>query len=224
MAYTGIFNIQELLEHILHFLLIDKSIYPALYVFRLWYRCGAPILWRRIELKGIRAEDQYRLEKFLKLGVKGQKPVYGSHLTHLKISYYPLLSNEKIKDILQLFPNIIYLDFENSPGISDKALHMIADSYPNLKYLNLGDTELDLNKTFTSKPIADKGLSAIAQSCHKLEYLNISYRRELTEISICNIIYSCPMLQHLDLSFCNITDFTIGQIARLCLNLKYLVR
>lgn len=94
----------------------------------------------------------------------------------------------------------------------------LKNTYPNLKYLNLGDIELDLNKNFTSKPITDKGLSAIAQSCHKLEYLN----REFTEISICNIIYSCPMLKHLDLSFCKITDFTIGQIARLCLNLKYL--
>ena len=51
MAHTSVFNIQELLEHILHFL-VDKSLYPALFVCWLWYRCGAPILWKRIELKG----------------------------------------------------------------------------------------------------------------------------------------------------------------------------
>src|SRR5581483_463299 len=28
-----------------HFLAIDKSLYHTLYVSRLWYRCGAPILW-----------------------------------------------------------------------------------------------------------------------------------------------------------------------------------
>ncbi|GET02682.1 hypothetical protein GLOIN_2v1787560 [Rhizophagus clarus] len=185
ITHPSIFNISELLEQILYFLEINKSLYPTLLVCWFWYRYGAPILWRCIKLKRIRAEDQYRLEKFLKLDIKGQKPVYGLHLTHLKISYYPLFLNKKIKGILQLFPNIIYLDFENSSGISNKALYMIVDSYPNLKYLNLNDTELDLNKTFTFKPIADKDLSAIAH-------------------------------------FCNITDFTIEQIACLYLNLKYL--
>jgi hypothetical protein len=51
MAHTSVFNIQELLEHILHFLVVDKSLYPTLFVCRLWYRCGAPILWRCIKLK-----------------------------------------------------------------------------------------------------------------------------------------------------------------------------
>ena len=60
------------------------------------------------------------------------------------------------------------------------------------------------------------------RSCHKLEYLNISYRTEFTEISICNIIHSCPDLQHLNLTFCEITDITIKEIAKSCLNLKYL--
>ena len=112
-AHTSVFNIQELLEHILHFLLIDKSFYLTLFVSRLWYRCGAPILWKRIELKGDEAEDRTRLERFLKIvHGGGRKPIYSSKLTHLKIShYYPLL-NKKIKGIVRTFPNIIHLDFE----------------------------------------------------------------------------------------------------------------
>ncbi len=35
MAHTSIFNIQELLEHILHFLAVDKALYPALFVCQL---------------------------------------------------------------------------------------------------------------------------------------------------------------------------------------------
>ncbi len=50
-AQSGIFYLPELLEHILHFLVIDKSLYPALLVGQLWYRCSAPILWKRIELE-----------------------------------------------------------------------------------------------------------------------------------------------------------------------------
>ena len=67
MAQSIIFNIPELLEHILYFLAIDKSLYPALYVSRLWYRCSAPILWRHIELKGNEVDDKFRLERFLKI-------------------------------------------------------------------------------------------------------------------------------------------------------------
>src|SRR4051812_27633964 len=51
MTQSSIFIISELLEQILHFLAIDKSLHPALFVSRLWYRCDASILWRRIELK-----------------------------------------------------------------------------------------------------------------------------------------------------------------------------
>ena len=67
MMQSNIFYLPELLEPILHFLLIDKSLYHTLYVSRLWYRCGAPILWRRIELKGNEVDDKFRLERFLKI-------------------------------------------------------------------------------------------------------------------------------------------------------------
>ena len=46
---------------------------------------------------------------------------------------------------------------------------------------------------------------------------NISYRTEFTaETSICNDIHSCPRLQHLNLSFCKITDVTIEEIVSSC--------
>ena len=81
MAQSSIFYLPELLEQILHFLAIDKSLYPALYVSRLWYRCGAPILWKRIELRGkdlypgqslpndynYCAKDRPRLNKFIRI-------------------------------------------------------------------------------------------------------------------------------------------------------------
>ena len=217
MTHLTIFYLPEVLEHILHFLLIDKSIYPALYVSRLWYRCGAPILWRRIELKGGEAEDRTRLERFLKIVPGGgRKPVYSSKLTHLKITRYPSLSNKKIKGIVHTFPNIIHLNFEGSTDDRfGKTLKLIAKSYPNLEYLNISTLH-----GFRSE--SDIGLSAIANSCHKLEYLNISGHTGFSEIIICNVICSCPRLQQLDLSYCEITDITIEEITRSCPNLKYL--
>src|SRR2546429_10006775 len=109
MAYTSIFNIVEVLEQILYFLVVDKLLYPTLYVCQLWYRCGAPILWRRIKLKGndfyprqsfpndynYCKDDRSRLKKFIKLVRGKQKPVYCSDVTHLEISYYHSLRDEK---------------------------------------------------------------------------------------------------------------------------------
>ncbi|GBB92286.1 hypothetical protein RclHR1_19980004 [Rhizophagus clarus] len=59
----------------------NKSLHPALFVSQLWYRCGAPILWRRIELKGkdlypgqslpndynYLAKDRPQLNKFIRI-------------------------------------------------------------------------------------------------------------------------------------------------------------
>ncbi|GBB85901.1 hypothetical protein RclHR1_12340005 [Rhizophagus clarus] len=195
---------------------LNKSIYSTLYVSRLWYRCGAPILWRRIELKKGERKDCTRLKKFMKIVRKRQKPVYSSNLTHLEISHYHYLSDKKIKGIVHTFPNIIHLNFEGSKDDHfGKTLKLIAKSYPNLEYLNISTLH-----GFKSEN--DIGLSAIANSCHRLEYLNISNRTEFSEISICNVIRSCPRLQHLDLSFCKISNITIEEIARSCLNLKYL--
>jgi hypothetical protein len=218
MVQSRIFIIPEVLEHILHFLLIDKSLYPTLYISRLWYRCGAPILWKRIELKGDNVEDKFRLERFLKLIYGGgRKPIYSSKLAHLKISDYRL-SNRKIKSIVRIFPNIIYLDFGGSMESESvgKVLKLIAESYPNLECLNISA----LRNIFRSKN--DKGLTAIANSCHKLECLNISNHTEFSEISICNVIRSCPMFWQLDLSHCKITDVTIEEAVSSCPNLKYL--
>ncbi|UZO24875.1 uncharacterized protein OCT59_017168 [Rhizophagus irregularis] len=57
---------------------------------------------------------------------------------------------------------------------------------------------------------------------YKLEYLNISCNTEIIGISICNIIHSCPRLQHLEFSYCEFTNKIIKEIASSCLNLKYL--
>jgi len=155
----------------------------------------------------------------MKIVRKRQKPVYSSNLTHLEISHYRYLSDKKIKGIVCLFPNIVHLDFNFSTGFSDKTLNRIAESYSNLKYLNL---QKDEYVSCNMGIITGEGLYAIARSCHKLEYLNISHRTDICGQSICNVIRSCPRLQQLDLSYCKFTDVTIKEIASSCLNLKYL--
>ncbi len=123
---------------------------------------------------------------------------------------------------MHIFQNIIHLDFKKSIDCIGKVLKLIAESYPNLKYLNISN----LYREFWPKN--DIGLTAIANLYHKLECLNIFKYIEFSEISICNIIYSYSRLQQLDLSFCQIIDITIEEIftkrlnGRSYLNLKYL--
>src|SRR2546423_2910537 len=227
MAQSSIFIIQELLEQILYFLAIDKTLYPALFVCRLWYRCGVPSLCKHVELKGndlysyhyfldnynYCVKDRSRLERFIKLVYGKQKSIYSSNLTHLEITYYHSLSDNKIKSIIDSCPNIIYLNFKSNTSFSDNALNLIAESYPNLRYLNLWDTRV----------ITDKGLCAIAQSCYKLEYLDISYCREITEKSLYRIAGSCHELQEFHFAEARwITDKSISCILNSCPNLRNL--
>ncbi|PKC55793.1 RNI-like protein [Rhizophagus irregularis] len=207
------------------------------------YRCGAPILWRRIELKG----NDPKAKKFIELVCGKQKPIYSSKLTHLEIPYYNPLSSKKIEGIVRTCPNIIHLNFENCVGFSNRALNQLK-AYPNLRYLNLCSSGI----------MGDKALCGMVGSCRKIEYLNISFCQGITDRSLIKIANSCQALQefyfacahliserfiieklltveeHLNVekhlsveyldfgSFCGITDVTIKEISRSCLYLKYL--
>jgi hypothetical protein len=162
------------------------------------------------------------LKKFIKLVRRKQMAVYCLNVTHLEISYYHSLSDKKIISIVHSCPNITHLSFINSIAFSNRALELIAGSYPNLKYLNLCIDRPGDFRSFRTREVDGSGLWRIAKSCYRLEYLNISNRREYSETSICNVIRSCPRLHQLDLSFCQITDITIKEIAGSCLDLKYL--
>ncbi|RGB25040.1 hypothetical protein C1646_772278 [Rhizophagus diaphanus] len=51
--------------------------------------------------------------------------------------------------------------------------------------------------------------------------MNLS-SEEITQISIGDIIHFCPRLQHLDFSYCGVTNEIIKEIGSSYLNLKYL--
>src|ERR1051325_4896164 len=206
MTHSTIFYLPELLEQILHFLLIDKSIYPALYVSRLWYRCGAPILWRRIELKG----NDPKAKKFIKLVCGKQKPIYSSKLTDLEIPYYNPLSSKKIEGIVRTCPNIIHLNFENCVGFSNRALNQLK-AYPNLRYLNLCSSGI----------MGDKALCGMVGSCRKIEYLNISFCQGITDRSLIKIADSCQALQEFHFACAHlISERFISHILNSCPNLR----
>ena len=77
------------------------------------------------------------MKKFVKIICEKNKPAYASNITHLEITFYHSLSDKKIKSIVNIFSNIIHLDFKESIGFGNKSLFIIAKSYLNLRYLNL---------------------------------------------------------------------------------------
>ena len=94
--------------------------------------------------------DCTQWERFVKIICEKYKSAYITNTTHLEITFYHSLSDKKIKNIVNTFLNIIHLDFKKSIGFGDKSLFIIAESYPNLRYLNLWDAQ-----------ITDKSLYAI---------------------------------------------------------------
>ncbi|PKK58181.1 hypothetical protein RhiirC2_796721 [Rhizophagus irregularis] len=169
-------------------------------------------------LKDLSNQDKVLIDDFciIFLEINPSIPLY--MFPNCDTDAVPLFYGDALRkktSIVHTFQNIIHLDFKGSTDCTGKVLKLIAESYPNLEYLNISN----LRGEFWLKN--DIGLTAIANSCYKLECLNISKYTEFSEISICNIIRSCPRLQQLDLSFCKITDITIEEIARSCLNLKF---
>ncbi|RGB24049.1 hypothetical protein C1646_773623 [Rhizophagus diaphanus] len=117
----------------------DKSLYPTLYVFQLWYKCGAPILWMRIELKGkdlypgqslpndynYLAKDCPRLNKFIRI----------ERLQHLSLTFCQI-TDITIKEIAGSYLNLKYLNLEGCSNISKEAVDQLVSLNPNIHVEN----------------------------------------------------------------------------------------
>ncbi|RHZ84700.1 hypothetical protein Glove_78g97 [Diversispora epigaea] len=196
MVQLNIFDLPELLEQILYFLEVDRSLYPALFVNHLWYHCSAPILWRRVEfsIKGYRQNQcgknksgplYWRLMKFKRVICGKTKPLYCSKMVYLKLT---------------------------GLKISDALLSAILRSCPNINFLILNQCY-----GYSNIPIIE-----IARCCSKLLYLSLNACICLTNQCITEIARSCPKLRHLELGDCSISNKAVEEIVRNCTNLKYL--
>ena len=197
MVQLNIFDLPELLEQILYFLEIDRSLYPALFVNHFWYHCGAPILWRRIEFF---TENDYQR------GWHGRK--MPRTLTRQLINFKKAMCG-KIKPTYCF--KMVYLRLEGLK-ISDELISTILCSCPDIRTLIL-----DRSVGFSNIPIIE-----IARFCPKLIHLSLNSCKCLTNRCITEITRSCPKLRHLELGDCSISNKAIEEITRNCTNLKYL--
>ncbi|CAH1769830.1 12893_t:CDS:1 [Entrophospora sp. SA101] len=193
----NIFDLPELLEQILYFLEIDRSLYPALFINHLWYHCGAPILWRRIE---------FFTEKDYQRGQHGRK--MPRVLTRRLINFKRVMC-EKIKPLY--CSKMVYLRLEGLK-IKDALISAILRSCPDIRILIL-----DRSDGFSNIPIIE-----IARYCPKLLHLSLNSCICLTNRCITEISRSCQKLSHLEFGDCSISNKAVEEIAHNCTNLKYL--
>jgi len=206
---ASIFIIPELLEQILHFLAIDKSLYPVLFINRFWYYTAGRILWKHIEFL-----DSLRQKRFLHI-CRNLKPFHGVNVRNLIFIFsYDEFSDEDINGIIGSCPNIVVLNF-NATGrlaISDTAFINIVYLYPNLLRLKLSEYAY----------ISDTAIKEIVKSCSRLEHLNLGVCGQISEDTIYIIARSCRKLRYLDLMQCFISDRAIKEIAKSCHKLEHL--
>ncbi|RHZ63299.1 hypothetical protein Glove_330g77 [Diversispora epigaea] len=146
MSQLNIFNIPELLEHILYFLEIDRSLYSTLFVNHLWYHCSAPILWRRIEFFNEDYQQSrcalnmsrvltWRLINFERVMRGKIKPLYCSKMVYLRLEGLKI-SDALISTILHSCPDIRFLILDKSKGFSNIPIIEIARFSPKNFILN----------------------------------------------------------------------------------------
>uniref|UniRef100_U9SYG6 F-box/LRR-repeat protein 15-like leucin rich repeat domain-containing protein n=1 Tax=Rhizophagus irregularis (strain DAOM 181602 / DAOM 197198 / MUCL 43194) TaxID=747089 RepID=U9SYG6_RHIID len=139
--------------------------------------------------------------EFRKFGIMGDKALCGMvgscPLQEFHFACAHLISERFISHILNSCPNLRRFSIPGSCRRKNKCDILVEKLLTVEKHLNV-----------------EKHLS--------VEYLDFVRCAYVAETSICNAIHSCPNLQHLNLSFCGITDVTIKEISRSCLYLKYL--
>ncbi|CAG8438880.1 9104_t:CDS:2 [Cetraspora pellucida] len=182
----NIFNLPELLEQILYFLEIDQFLYPALFVNRFWYHCGAPILWRRIEFIN---------EDYQRVMCEKTKPLYCSTMLYLRLEGLKI-SDALISTILRSCPDICTLILDKSKGFTNIPIIEIARYCPKLLHLSLNSCICFTNRCITeiarscSKlkhlefgdcSISNKALEEIAHNCNNLKYLSLEGCKEISE-------------------------------------------
>ncbi|POG60463.1 uncharacterized protein OCT59_000787 [Rhizophagus irregularis] len=144
-------------------------------------------------------------------------------IEYLNISFCQGITDRSLIKIADSCQALQEFHFACAHLISERFISHILNSCPNLRRFSIPGScrrknrcDILVEKLLT----VEKHLNV--EKHLSVEYLDFGRCVYVTETSICNAIHSCPNLQHLNLSFCGITDKTIEKIARSCYILKYL--
>jgi hypothetical protein len=115
-------------------------------------------------------------------------------LVHLDVSDCgEAITNAAIIELAKNNPKLIYLNAYNDSELGDPAIINIAESCPNIEYINLGNCR-----------ITHLAIEALVDKCHKLKYVNLQSCKWVDQAHIKTLIEKCPELEYLDIGFCSI--------------------
>ncbi len=149
-------------------------------------------------------------------GIMGDKVLCGiarscRKIEYLNISFCQDITGRSLIEIAGSCQALQEFHFACAHLITETSISHILNSCPNLRRFSILASCRRKNR---GDILVEKHLS--------IEVLDFGSCVYVAEISICNAIHFCLNLQHLNLSFYEITDVTIKEISCSYLNLKYL--
>jgi hypothetical protein len=173
-------------------------------------------------LNQLKAYPNLRYLNLCRSGIMGDKALcrmVGScrKIEYLNISFCQDITDRSLIKIADSCQALQEFHFACAYLISERFISHILNSCPNLRRFSIPGSCRRKNRCDI---LVEKHLTV--EKHLSVEYLDFGRCVYVAETSICNAIHSCANLQHLNLSFCGITDVTIKEISRSCLYLKYL--
>ncbi|KAI8635088.1 RNI-like protein [Xylariaceae sp. FL1651] len=127
-------------------------------------------------------------------------------LRHLDLSRCSQLTNESVRVLGHLVPELEGLQLNGCTALTDAALEPILASTPHLTYLELEDLS-ELTNDILSKHLAK------APCATKLEHLSVSYCEHLGDAGMLPVIKKCVSLQSVDMDNTRIGDLVLAEAA-----------
>ncbi|GES88776.1 hypothetical protein GLOIN_2v1884292 [Rhizophagus clarus] len=179
-------------------------------------------------LNQLKAYSNLRYLNLCRSGIMGDKALCGMvgscrKIEYLNISFCQGIIDRSLIKIADSCQALQEFHFACAYLISERFISHILNSCPNLQRFSIpGSCQRKNRCDILVKKLLTVEKHLNVEKHFSVEYLDFGRYVYVAKTSICNAIHSCPNLQHLNLSFCGITDATIKEISRLCFYLKYL--
>ncbi|CAJ2506149.1 Uu.00g002790.m01.CDS01 [Anthostomella pinea] len=135
------------------------------------------------------------------------RPIVSSRrLKHLDLSRCSQLTNEGVKIMAHLVPELQGLQLSGCSSLTDSALEPILASTPRLTHLELEDLS-ELTNDILSEHLAK------APCAPKLEHLSVSYCENLSDTGMLPVIKKCTSLKSVDMDNTRIGDLVLAEAA-----------
>ncbi|TGO33273.1 hypothetical protein BHYA_0255g00010 [Botrytis hyacinthi] len=127
-------------------------------------------------------------------------------LRHLDLSRCNRLTDEGVKSLAYVCPDLEGLQLSGCIALTDKALENILATCPNLTHLDLEDLS-ELSNDLLSNHLAK------APCAPTIQHLSVSYCENLGDTGMLPVIRTCTGLQNIDMDNTRISDLILAEAA-----------